>query len=416
MAKNLCFLLVLFLIAGCSGGGSESPDSTASQPATGPQAPPQASLLWRSAAGGLVRSQTDGTGQIVLDSQPVQRFPVIVSGSTIVYNTGTWRDVWTVQTNGSGRQAVVSTEDDEILDAVVGGWAIYRRQAVEIGPTPLWSGALDGRTSHVLASSLSSAYERSLNGRVMWSESNTENTTLSSIQPDGTDQRLLDEIPRGNHGVFTFLGTRGTVGNQVIYSVLDEQFVPDLFAVPVTGGTVVTLADSQDYEWLGAVVGNRVVYHRCPVQGATILQCDISSVSSNGSGTVILSNHPENETVQGVIGSRVIVRRNSGATDTLYSIPAGGGAETPMLTIDAQTEFVVGIVEDRVILRRPTGLWSLRADGESLTQLTNQVDELAGSAGEFVCFARGQTLWCVPADGSAEPTQVTDNGVFVEGL
>ena len=429
MAKNLCFLLVLFLIAGCSGGGSESPDSTASQPATGPQAPPQASLIWLSSSG-LFRSHTDGTGRITLDDQPGVSRPVLVSSTSIVYTreVNRLRDVWAVQLNGTGKHVLANDQDDEILRDAFGSWAIYDRSPGELRGNNIWSVSLDGQQAHLLVAAneqldqqFSGFHQGQAAGRAVYLLScsvlrvDPSCGQLHSILPNGSDPRQLTV-----DSFIPFIG--GHVGNRLIYSQFSstEAIDRDILSVPVTGGPPTPLANSQDYESERAdlITGSRVVYHRCVVRppSSFVGQCDVYSVNGDGSGTIALSTHPDNERVQGLIGSRVIVRRNSGATDTLFSIPAGGGAETPMLTIDAQTEFVVGIVKDRVILRRPTGLWSLKADGESLTQLTNQVDELAGSAGEFVCFARGQALWCVPADGSAEPTQVTDNGVFVEGL
>jgi hypothetical protein len=53
---------------------------------------------------------------------------------------------------------------------------------------------------------------------------------------------------------------------------------------------------------------------------------------------------------------------------------------------------------------------------QELVQLTAEADEFAGAAGKFACFARGQALWCVPADGSWTPTRVTETGTWVTGL
>jgi hypothetical protein len=155
-----------------------------------------------------------------------------------------------------------------------------------------------------------------------------------------------------------------------------------------------------------------------PNLDVVIDQCDVASVRSDGQGRIALTATRDINYVQGAIGEQVIIRRSQrgGITDSLVSIPVSGGVETPMLTLSAQNEFVSGFIADRVIIQRPTGLWSLKADGTSLVQLTTEADQFAGAAGAFACFERGQALWCVPEDGTAAPTKVTENGMFVDGL
>jgi hypothetical protein len=138
-----------------------------------------------------------------------------------------------------------------------------------------------------------------------------------SLLPDGSDQRQLTFYPPYPHltGPFTVVGVVvGVTNGAAIYTASPiGDATQKLFAVPVLGGAVATLVGSQDYESLGAVVGSRVVYNRCVVGTDVIGQCDLYSVQTDGSGTVALSTHPDNDIVQGVIGTQVIVRRNSGA-------------------------------------------------------------------------------------------------------
>lgn len=351
-----------------------------------------------------------------------------LAGSNVLYMTQDGqiggpgpRDIWTVNINGTGKHVLANSAEDEIIRDAIGPWMLY-----DVVPTTfpklsdLASVQLDGTgrqiiapAVHTIGSELFAFYERQAGSRAVFSRGND----LFSILPDGTDLRQLTTIPRGPNGEITFLGTGGTVGTQVIYSVFSTQSVPDLFAVPVTGGPVVTLADGPEYKWLGAVVGSRVVYHRCAVNPSTLFvgQCNIYSVQSDGSGTVALSTHPDNEIVQGVIGSQVIVRRNRSGFDELYSINAdGSGGEIAILTLSVQSDFVEGIVGSRVILTRATGLWSIHADGSSLVQLTAGTDRFGGASGAFVCFERGPSdqrdLWSVAADGSAPavPIATTD--------
>jgi hypothetical protein len=348
--------------------------------------------------------------------------------SVVIYKTrpdtattlGTPNIIWKADVQGGGTHALVETQlDIEFIMDVIGSWVIY---GVPLRSWSPHSVALDGSVIHSFALFAGSFYARSVGGRAVLVQCDLAPicTDLYSVLPDATDLRHLTALPTGPNGMFfTFPSIPGAAGNQVIYSVLFPASVQDLFAVPVTGGPVTTLANSPDYEWLGAVVGSRVIYHRCVVESSLhVSQCDLSSVLSDGTGTVALSTNPDNEIVQGVIGSQVIVRRNSGATDSLYSIPASGGAEVPMLTLaDPMHEFVAGIVGDRVILKQSTGLWSLRADGSGFVHLTTEADGfMIGGAGPFACFNRGPALWCVPADGSGPATKVTENGTFVTGL
>ena len=430
MKTKLFYLASLVLFTACSGGGSDVSPPT-SRGIAGPSPTPQASLIWLSSSG-LFRSQTDGTGLITLDSNPAMPLPYVASGALIVYNKGFHlpagpprRDVWVVHINGTGQRVLANNQDDEILRDTIGPWAIYDRTPEELRPNNLWSSSLDGQQTRLLVEANETAGEQTFPfyhgkaaGRAIYflgcllGKVDPACGQLHSILPNGTERRQLTSDSFNPRLV-------GTVGTRMIYSQLSENaMVPDILSVPVTGGPSTTLADSQDYEWVGLIVGSSVVYHRCEVHppSPVVGQCDVYSVNGDGSGTIALSTHPDNERVQGLIGSRVIVRRNSGATDSLYSIPAGGGTETHILTLEAQAEFVIGIVDDRIILLRPSGVWSVQSDGSNLIQLTNQRDEFAGSAGSFACLGRGDALWCVPVDGSAEARQVTDEGTFVAGL
>lgn len=110
---------------------------------------------------------------------------------------------------------------------------------------------LDGTARQIIAPAVHTIgreslafYERQAGSRAVFPRGND----LFSILPEGSNLRQLTTIPRGPTGEITFLETRGMVGTQVIYSVFSTQFVSDLFAVPVTGGPVVTLAGGPDYE------------------------------------------------------------------------------------------------------------------------------------------------------------------------
>jgi len=468
----LVLLLPLTLVS-CGGGGTAeappSPSLTSSPPA-------QASVIW--GRGGmssrdpaaLFLSQTDGSGVVTLADEPGVRasFTKLV-GSTVFYQTQSvpftgfdHRAIWRVEVTGTGRQALAQTVSDNILRDVVGPWVVYDAVPFTVSRlSDLMSVHLSGTPTHVLAAAVTTVgqeslatYEGQLAGRVVYQRGND----LFSLLPNGTDLRQLTTIPRGPNGEFTLLGMRGTVGMSVIYAVLSSQFVPDLFAVPVTGGAVTTLAADPDNDFLGGVVGTRVVYHRCPFVNDEAGPCDLYSVESNGSATVALSTNlgnefvaefvgsrvvytrtvgrqrdiysvnadgsgtaslatnPSDESVAGMVGSRVIFRRTIARLDDLYSRQADGtGGEIALATFPEDDSFA-GVVGARVIFERvmgpnilssPRALYSVQADGSGLVLLTTGTtqDEFVGAAGDFACFERTQgnqrDLWCVPADGSA---------------
>jgi hypothetical protein len=436
--SRLLLLLLPLILVSCSGGG------TTDAPSSSSPAPAQAGVIWERAEGmhrTLLRSQTDGSEQVTLADEPeVSADNSRLVGSTVLYHTDSvslpgldHRSIWRVELTGTGRQALAQNATDNILRDVVGPWVIYDAGSLTF-PTSseLASVRLDGTARRIIAPGIvangitqQANYERSVGGRVVFEQLNN----LVSLLPDGTDRRELVTLPRGPQGEFLFSGTRGAVGSQVIYIVVTgdspSSQVSNLLAVPVTGGPVTTLATSPGYimfdRFFGAVVGARVVYLRCPIlPNLDPGPCDVYSVRSDGTSTLALSTHPDNDVVQGVVGARVIVRRSHGGpTDELYSISADGqGGETALLTLSYLGDFVLGVVGERVIIRRGSSLWSIRADGSGLVQLTSGVIESTFdvlAAGEWACFdrtpiAHGQRdLWCVPADGSgpAQPVATT---------
>lgn len=429
--SRLLLLLLSLILVSCSGGDSEAPPSLTAPP--GPPQPPASASLIYSTQNTLIKSQTDGSGQVTLADEPAGfDGNVVVSETNVVYRTPqipagvNLIDIWAVQTDGTNRHRILHdpTHEHNLLD-VINQWVLYTEQPTTFPKSAeLASIRFDGSKRSIIGPVIEqngphqANYQQQVGARLVFEQINN----LFSMLPDGTDRRLLAAIPRGPNGEFTFLGTRGVVGSQVIYSVVDLALnVPNLFAIPVTGGAVTTLVEGPDYklfdQFFGAVVDARVIYGRCAVlPNFDTGPCDVYSVLSDGSGTVALSTHPDNEVVQGVIGSRVVFRRNNSQGDALFSIHADGtGGEAAILPLSRNTDFVVGIVDARIILQRATGLWSVKADGSELVQLTPDAGSFS-TVGPFACFNRGAALWCVPADGSAEPTKVTDHGTFVTGL
>ena len=439
-SSSFLVLLLPLILVSCSGDGSDAPAPQAIVP------PPAARLIW-STPTGLFRSQTDGNGQVTLDDAHAGIWSVIVSGTTVVYMTPqipsvvNHQDLWAVETNGTNRhQLVRDPQHETYLRDVIGSWVLYdyrTGQSFQPPPPSLASVRLDGTASRIIMDVTgegeiwqSPNYERQIMGRAVAEFAGN----YFSLLPDGTDLRQLTfypPLPHLNNEPFTALaGIHGAVGTAAIYATVESpsspisaEGTPKLFAVPVLGGAVMKLGDGPEMEMLMAVIGTRVVYHRCvmkllPNLDVTFDRCNVSSVRGNGQERVVLTATSDINYVQGTIGQQVIIRRSrSGPTDELFSISVKGGVETPILSISYQNEFVIGIVKDRIILQRTTGIWSVQADGSELVQLTPDVDTFSvGAAGPFACFARGEGLWCVPSDGSGSATKVTDQGMFVTGL
>lgn len=447
--SSFLVLLLPLILVSCSGGGSDAPQTLTAPPGP-PQPPAPADLIYRTEAT-LARSHTDGSGLVLLTTEPATIGTVVVSDTTIVYEvpqsqsrTGNIpRDIWAVQTDGRDRHLVrrsVVPQWFYLLD-VIGPWVLHTdRTGPEFSPPPpsIASILVNGTAPRIISAAVGSGevwqvptYERHVGGRAIVGFTGN----YFSLLPDGTDLRQLTAYPPvfapfGNVQVSDFLvGVSGVVEESIIYSTvpnpssLDEY--PKLSAVPVLGGPMVKLGEGPDYELLKGVVDNRVVYDRCvlmvlPDFNVTFDQCNVFSVRSDGRGRVALTATSDINYVQGIIGEQVIVRRSQrgGTTDHLVSIPVRGGAETPILSLSFTDDFVMAIIENRIILQRPTGLWSVQADGSELVQLTTEdhAFEAVHAVGPFACLNRGAALWCVPVDGSGPATKVTDQGTLVTGL
>jgi len=378
----------------------------------------------------------------LVDAPGFEPFDIRVSDSTIVYHITAppvpgvtdfgLNDIWKVQTNGTGNSPVVNTADAELIRDVFSPWVIYERVVYAqntLQSSTYRSARLDG-PGQGLVTDAHALYRLHIGERAVFDRiESVGGGSIFSVLLDGTDLRTLADIPSGAPPI-TFLTSTATIGNQVLFTQSSyPQNVQNIFSVPVTGGPVVPVTQGDDYAWIGAILGSRIVYHRCPLvpnsdptaPGPMAGPCDVYSALSDGSGTVALATRSEMESVQGVLGSQVLIRRTGSVSDTLFSIPVTGGAETFMLTLAAPNEFVSGTIGDRVVLRRPTGLWSMKADGSGLVQLTTDpTDGLDGSTGPFICFQRGPAsqfeLRCVPADGSGPSTHVATGANFVSGL
>ena len=377
----LVFLLPLILVS-CSGGGGDtsSPQTPASQPV-----PTTATLFYR-AGPSVVRSDTNQNADTIGGfGSDVSRI-LVVGQRLILEYTPHFITMESVDFTGSDRRFV---SDDQ-----------SRAQ-----------GDVQGRLVYTVA---------------LYDDRRDDDGDFYSVLPDGNDRRRLTTLPRDPNGNPQRWGMTGSMGSLIIFG-LDSPF-QDLLAVPVMGGPVVTLANGPEYEWFGAVAGNRIVYHSCAVDAAGKAgQCDLASVLSDGTGRITLSTHPRNERVQGAIGGRVLVRRNSGGTtDELYSLaPDGAGGETSVTQLRNADEFVVGTTANWILLQRGTRLWTMQADGSNLRRLTDsQVPEsFAGVVGDWIVTYRkpnGQyDLWAVPVVGDGPPVVIaqTDvNEIFIDGL
>lgn len=407
MTRKIIALIGLALLAGCSGGGGGDPATPASAPAP----PAQPDMLTATPAG-LLRGKASGQGQQLIYSRTNfhQRAFSSITDGQVVYTRSKSADdddIWAVKTDGTEDRAVVNTPDNEWIRATKGPWMLYSKLNNQPGggfTEQVWSRSLDSGAQHIL-------YQDG------WG---------ISMQFYGTDRVMFTIDPELFSSTITGAdrvthASRSRTGDEILYAIhitenrliyLQEDIAPNglprrLFTVPLTGGTGLSLDDAQFYTYPGAVIGNRIVYHRSPVPSGN---ADVVSIDADGTDRVVLASHPANEAVQGVTTDQVIIRRNLAGNDHLIAVPATGGAERLLMTM-TDSEFVEIIIGDVIVVRRPSGTWTLNISGT-----LKQLDNIAGldgfvAVGNAICSTN--PVWCMPLDGSAPAVKIANEGKVV---
>jgi hypothetical protein len=250
----------------------------------------------------------------------------LVSGAHVVYLTPqipaglNLNDIWAVQADGTDRHLVLHdpTHEHGLMD-VIGPWVLYTEHPTTLPkPSSLASIQLTGVAPRIVMAAIGQGelwqqpnYQRQVGGRAVIELAGN----FFSLLPDGTDLRQLTTyppFPHLNNEPFTvLLSIVGVVGDKLIYPTMlspssptSPEGTPELFAVPVLGGSVVKLGNGPEMEIFGTVVGTRVVYNRCmlidlPNFDVGFDQCDAVSVRSDGQGRVALTATPDINYVQG---------------------------------------------------------------------------------------------------------------------
>ncbi len=212
----LVFLLPLVLIS-CSGGGGDtsSPQTPASQPV-----PTTATLFYR-AGPSVVRSDTNQNADTIGEGFGGVTWILVVGQRLIIDHTPHFITLESVDFTGSDRRVVADDQSRSLGD-------------------------VQGRLVYTVA---------------LYDERRDDDGDFYSVLPDGNDRRRLTTLPRDPSG--NRWGMTGSMGSLILFgrpSSFNFPFTQDLLAVPVMGGPVVTLANGPEYQWFGAVAGNRIVY------------------------------------------------------------------------------------------------------------------------------------------------------------
>ncbi|MEO7859796.1 MAG: hypothetical protein ABIU05_05030 [Nitrospirales bacterium] len=399
MTRRAIALIGLFLLAGCSGGGGEPAATTQSVqgPSNGPAprdlpgAPATAFLAATSE--GLWRGDTSGKGGVVFVRPKLQQEDVVFGAGHVSYSVND-ADIWTVNADGTGNRALVNSPQSEHVNAASGPWVIYFDSDIRT-----WQSVRADTGQQAVLSTTSDDEPYLLVGsRVIFSAL----SQLSSINFDGTDPRLHGP----NYGYAWAFPIAAIAPSSFVY---EQHPSPNqrLYAVSLTGdGQPIPLEDGLSRASYAGHFGTRVVYHR---------DGDVLSVNLDGTQTAVLAQQPENEAVQGIVGDKVVIRRNVSGNDQLVFVPIGGGAETFIMNL-TDNDFVEVVAGNSLVLRRSTGTWRLDLNG-ALTKLGPTAGGHAYQVvGNAVSYNVSAALYCAPLDGSGPEVRIDRNGRIVGAL
>ncbi len=403
----MCSALVGLAVAGCGGGGDSAPVSTSTgsggtlPPAIVPPPPPAVNgiVIYGRSDGlnpDLLLSKVDGTGEVTLAADPTAKETYSRRvGNRLFYLKSalapfSQRDIWAVNTDGTGNGPVVAAAGDELLSTIVGNLAIYEVQPSLGGLRDIWSVGVDGSAPKPIANNPNDDehYIGVAATRVVYEQRVGTQTDVYSINPDGSDLQ-----PIANTADEEFVG--GITGTRVIFARRESPTAQaDLLIMNADGtGSATPLGASPSNEIFSAIVGDRAVFQRCAAQGG---QCDLYSILLDGTSELLLADGPGNEFYLGTIGTRVIYTTSIGIQTDLWSVDAAGGKPTAIgLATDSRySEFPEAVVGTRVVFRREVGtqsdLYSIDIAGGSEAALATATtsESFGGAIGNIVIFER----------------------------
>lgn len=407
LADWLLVALVGIVVAGCGGGGDSAPTSTNTgsggtlPPAIIPPPPLAVNgivIFGRSEGqnSDLLLTKIDGTSEVALAADPAVKETYSRRVDNRIYYQKSalapfsQRDVWTVNTDGTGNAPLVAAAGDELLNAIVGNRAVYEVQSGLGGQRDLWSVLVDGSDPRPVANNPNDDehYIGVAGTRVIYEQRVGAQTDVYSINPDGSGLQ-----PIANTVDEEFVG--GIIGTRVIFARRENPTAQaDLFSMNADGtGAPIPLGPSPSNEIFSAVVGDRAVFQRCAPQGG---QCDLYSILLDGTGELLLADGAGNEFFLGTIGTRVFYTTSIGVQTDLWSVDvvAGKPSAIGLATDSRYSEFPEAVVGNRVVFRREVGtqsdLYSIDiAGGPEAALATGATSESFGGAiGNIVIFER----------------------------
>ena len=344
---------------------------------------------------GLYSVNADGTGRVTLDPMTnnsfTHRFQGITPGGRVIWldQSGT-NILYSKNADGTGTTVTLASPT-EFNGITPGGMVIYSALG------NLYSINADGTGTTVTLASSAQFQSITSGGLVIYSTLGN----LYSVNADGTGTVTLATTTDS----VLFVGT--APGGRVIYQQIIGSYpnqTADLYSVNANGTGKVPLANSADIEaFAGITPGGQVIYWRNTLISAQY-QYDLYSVNADGTGNVLLASstdtlspYPMNLTyylppVAITPGNRVVYQQLVGGTQyDLYSVNADGTGTTVLAnstdseTIRTSNSNNAGAVNSitpsgRVIYERKIGvtqqadIYSVNADGIGTTVLANSTD------------------------------------------
>ncbi len=340
-----CFLIA-FSFGACSGGGgssstSQDPQTSATTPPDnetppGPGTSPLAKVIYSNGNDIYVVNE-DGSARYVLAANA--RYGVVATDGRVVYWSPSDRAIYRVNLDGSNLVALVSDVSDPGLysyrpiNVTSNGWVVYEQST----DTPtyivdLYSIPLDGSSGAVILAN-SPGYDRfqgeSRDGRVIYGISPSDvsggSFSINSVNPDGTDARLLVEDPALP---LTYLVT--SPEGRLLYRVGDGVHTSRIFQANEDGSGAQPLIPSASGQiYFLDLVGEHVIYSTC-LSGAPFCKYGyrngIGMVNADGSDSRLLFSIPINMIDYGGIlnGTRVVYAVSYGTDQGVYSIRFDG--------------------------------------------------------------------------------------------
>jgi hypothetical protein len=401
-----CFLITLSFSVCSEGGGrssaSQHPQSSsgnhpADRTPPGPVTTPLAKVIYSKESNSVSYINVvneDGSARYVLATNA--RCGVVTSDGRVVYWNPIDRTIYRVNLDGSDLVALVSDVSDpggiylypsyRPINVTSNGWVVYEQASQSAGipkyTSDLYSVPLDGSSGAVILAN-SPGYDRfqgeSRDGRVIYGISPSDvsggSYSINSVNPDGTDARLLIEDPALP---LTYLVT--SPEGRLLYRAGNGSSESRLFQANEDGSDARPLISSATGEnYFLDLVGEQVIYSPCTSGPPLCKYGDrdgIGMVNANGSDNRLLIPGDFIDFGGILNGTRVVYAVTYGTDQGVYSIRFDG-TDISQMTNSGNHPFVT--VTGQIVFREgyyPTGqLWAIDPTAGNALLL----DDLLGS-------------------------------------